>query len=82
MKNVTLEQYKPQTDDIHFRVLGTGDIYTVDCGSKGNLIVMEEPQYQVMLDALQTMFAAASMGDKAYETLQAAMKKAGLKSTN
>ena len=80
MKNITLEQFKPQMDDIIFRVMETGDIYTVDCDSKGKFVVMEEPQYQVMLDALKTVMAAATMDEKTVQAILAAGKKAGINS--
>ena len=50
----------------------------MDCGSEGTYVMVEMPQYQVMLDALKTLITAATINDEIYQTVLAAARKAGI----
>jgi len=79
MKTVTANEYEANLQDIHARILGLGDIFCIDGGNDARLVIMEEPQYHVMRDALKTIFAAASMDENTFSAILAATEKAGIK---
>ena len=80
MKLISPKEYEVNLQDIHDQVLGLGDIVCIDGGEDARLVIMEEPQYQVMRDALKTIFAAASMDKQTMNAMVAAAEKAGIKS--
>jgi len=64
MKNIKLEEFKKNIDTVADDILGVGEMYRVDAGSPGALVIMEEPEYEVMRDALKALFALNNHADK------------------
>lgn len=78
MKNLSLEEYEAQARSIVFDVMAAGDIVCVDCGDAGKFVIMEEPEYQIMRDALKTVLSAATTDKPTYNAILTAAKKVGL----
>lgn len=55
MKNLTLEEYLAQSSGLVHDVMASGEIVRVDCGKAGAFVIMEEPEYMIMRDALEAM---------------------------
>jgi len=79
MKTITINEYEANATQTHVAVLLNGDVVCVYCKDNGKLVIMEEPQYKVMHDALKTVMAAANMDDDTYKAVLRAGKHAGVK---
>ena len=54
MIDITLEQFNANIPDTLSDVLFNGDIYRITTG-KGNAVIMEEAEYNVLRDALKML---------------------------
>ena len=54
----------------------------VDCGKEGKFVIMEEPEYQILLEALKRVLGAVSVDEQIQQAIQAVIKKAGNANTN
>ena len=52
MKSLTLEEFKISLPGIVSGVVIDGDIIRVDCGKIGAFVVMHEPEYEFLWDAV------------------------------
>lgn len=60
MKEVSLDQFKASTAEIVLDILSAGDIYCVDAGKSGKIVIMEEAEYNIMREALGIVVTLAS----------------------
>jgi len=61
MKNLTLEEFEAQIRGVVVNdVLACKEVVRVDCGEAGAFVVMEEPEYARLRDALVTLIAMKS----------------------
>jgi len=59
MKSITYEQFTSALPDVVSGVLCAGDIIKVNMNGGGSFVLLDEPEYNIMLDALRMVFATA-----------------------
>jgi hypothetical protein len=64
-KNMQVKEFVAEASTLPEIVL-SGDIVRVDCGEKGEFVMLEEPEYNVLRDALATLIKI-STDDEALE---------------
>jgi len=63
MKNITYDDFKSSLPGVVSSILYDGDIVRVAVGDAGAFVLMEEPEYNVLLDALRGVLAVASSAE-------------------
>jgi hypothetical protein len=87
MKNIKLNEFKNSLSEVISDVIHVGEIYRVDSGltldknekETGAFVIMEEPEYKIMRDALAMIFGVNSVADKdGIISIHELLKKAGI----
>ena len=59
MNSLSFETFKETLPGVVSGVLYDGDIVKVDVGDAGAFVVMDEPEYVILIDALRAVIAVA-----------------------
>jgi hypothetical protein len=63
MKELTLNEFMNNIPAILIGVTRDGDMVRVDAGKQGAFVIMAEPEYQILRDALTAVFSNATTDD-------------------
>ena len=63
MREITLDTFEKTMPKVINDVLSVGDMFRVDCGKDGAVVIMEEPEYKILRETLDMAFKIGVYGE-------------------